>query len=396
MYSIDKEKDNTVEIDVHPISKWKRILLYLGDAAITFILGFILLNVAVMPLGSLIYQVDTAKSVAAEKMRDDILYEHELLFYRPEEGSDFPKYDFNKNLNYTFYRFLAYYVEPDVVKPGYPEYSHLDENEIVWTYYHTIRNDDVTYYEEFKSLNKQYSHFEIEGTSITLKQEVIDEVKVFFKPNESMGSKGKAYFNHLDSMFSGLFGRIIKDIYKKDLTDTAGHSFKEYQQIMQDVSKTYYWKVSICCIISYLISWGVMHLLIPLLNKNRYTLTAWIMKSERLAFKHLSTLSRGETAIASTYYLLFDMPGLFFLSLSYTTLVYAFSVPMLPILSIISLAVVLVSLFVVLFSSYNRGITDLLSQTVYVHSDDIDAIIKTRETIKELQMAEQLEREKNG
>ena len=105
-----------------------------------------------------------------------------------------------------------------------------------------------------------------------------------------------------------------------------------------------------------------MHLLIPLLNKNRYTLTAWIMKSERLAFKHLSTLSRGETAIASTYYLLFDMPGLFFLSLSYTTLVYAFSVPMLPILSIISLAVVLVSLFVVLFSSYNRGITDLLSQ----------------------------------
>ena len=391
MYSIDKQEQKNIEIDVHPLTKWKRVLLYLADMVISFILSYILLNIAVMPLSSLIYKTDTQRSYEAEKMRDDILYEYELLFYREGSGSKYPQYKFDANLSYTCYRFIAYYVFDDdtSLDPDYPEYSHWPKNEVIWTYFHTIRNDDTTYYEIFDTMNQQYSHFDIVGNVISLKSEVKDEIRVFYKPNESLGKKGKTYFAHLESLFSGLFGKVIKDIYANDLVDSHGNSFADYQRIIKEVSLTYYWKVSICCLISYLLSWVIMHLLIPLLNSNGYTITSWVMKTERLGFRNLLPLSKKEVAISSAYYLLLDMPYLFFLSLSYTTLVYAFSVPMLPILSLISGFVVLVSLFVVLFNSFNRSISDLLSQTVYVPSDDVDSVIKARETVLELKMLEE-------
>ena len=55
MYSDEKiKKEEPVELEIHPLSKWKRILLFLADYFIGFICAFILVNVAVMPLASLI------------------------------------------------------------------------------------------------------------------------------------------------------------------------------------------------------------------------------------------------------------------------------------------------------------------------------------------------------
>ena len=44
MYSIDKKEKKNIEIDIHPISKWKRILVYLADMAISFIIAVILVS----------------------------------------------------------------------------------------------------------------------------------------------------------------------------------------------------------------------------------------------------------------------------------------------------------------------------------------------------------------
>ena len=112
------------------------------------------------------------------------------------------------------------------------------------------------------------------------------------------------------------------------------------------------------------------------------------MKVDRLGFRNLYPLNKGEVAITAIYYLLFDLPYIFFLSLSYTTFIYAFNVPMLPILTLISFVIVLASLFVILFNTFNRSIIDLLSQTVNVPTEEVDGIIKAKETLKEIQMAE--------
>ncbi len=46
-------------IDIHPLSKWKRLLVFLGDYFIAFIASFILFNLVVFPSAKII--CDTEK-----------------------------------------------------------------------------------------------------------------------------------------------------------------------------------------------------------------------------------------------------------------------------------------------------------------------------------------------
>ena len=149
MYSDQIKKKEVIEIDIHPISKWRRILVFLGDFFIHFIISIIIMNIAVMPICSIFVKPETERSYAAEKKRDNILYEHQLLFYKTDESAsgNYKKYDFDSNLAYTFNRFLAFYTFADEtsLNPEYPEYSHKIENEVIWTYYNDICSDSITY-----------------------------------------------------------------------------------------------------------------------------------------------------------------------------------------------------------------------------------------------------------
>ena len=120
------------------------------------------------------------------------------------------------------------------------------------------------------------------------------------------------------------------------------------------------------------------------------------MKVDRIGFKNLVPISKGEVALTSAYHFLFDLPGIMFLSLSYTTLIFSFNVPLLPILSILGTFSALVSLFFILFNPFNRSLIDIFSQTVMVSTDEVDGIIKAKETLLELKASQQKAEEKNG
>ncbi len=391
MYSDQVKKKEVIEIDIHPISKWRRILVFLGDFFIHFIISIIMMNIAVMPICSIFVKPESEKSYAAEKKRDDVLYEHKLLFYKTEENESgiFKKYDFDDDLSYTFNRFLAYYVFPDEtsLNPEYPEYCHKLENEVIWTYYNNIRSDSVTYYDLFTNHNKENNLFAIEGTNISLKEEVKSEVRIFYMPGEGMGSKGKEYFEKLNDLFSALFGCVIQDIYKVDLVDSHGNSFNENQAIMTYIANRYYKTLSICCAISYFIGWALVYVLYPMINRSLHTPTQSIMKIDRLGYRHLQQINRPETFLTSLYYLVFDLPFIMFIPLSYTTFIYSLKLPALPILSVISMVAIIVGLVILLFHSFNRTAIDLLSQTVMISSEEVDGIIKAKEEMKELELA---------
>lgn len=393
MYSIDKKETKNIEIDIHPISKWKRILVYLADLAISFIIAVILMNVVVMPIYSAFNKTNSSLSYQAEKIRDDILYEHELLFYRNDQYANYDKYNFDSDLVYTYNRFLAYYVFTDTtpLNEKFPEYTHQEKNEVIKTYFVNIRSDSAQYLDLFTKHNQEKNYFVISGANITLKQEIIDEIRVFFKPNESLGKIGQGYYDDLSSIFSALYGCVIKDIYENDLTDTQGHSFKEYQAIIKEVAKNFYLGIAICAIISYVLAWAITRLVYPLINKSGHTIAQSFMKVDRLGVNNLYPISRAETALMSAYHLFFDLPYIMFLSLSYTTFIYSFSVPIIPILSLIGLLISLVGLFIILFNPFNRSATDLLSQSVLIASEEVDGIIKAKETIRERQMLERKE-----
>ena len=397
MYSDEVLNDKTIEVNIHPVSKWRRILLYLGDMLIVFILSFAILNIAVVPIASAFIKTNSDKAYEAEKARDDILYEYKLLFYK--DNTDYKKYDYDQNLKYTFNRFLAFYVfsNEESINPDYPEYAHFQENEIIYTYYHNIRNDDITYYDLFSKLNKEKNYFDVSSNSVTLKQPIKDELIVFYKPGESLGKKGEEYYNNLSDIFAALYGVVTQDIYDKDLVDSAGNSFVKCQQIIAHVASDYYKTIAICSIIAYTISALLVHLLYPLINKSGHTPTSSIMKMDRLDFVHLQPLNKAEVALSSIYSILLDLPCIMFVPLSYTTFIYSLKVPALPILSIISFVIVLISLFIIIFNDFNRSGIDLLSRTVMIPTEEVDGIIKAQETIKELKMAElRKKREEDG
>ena len=81
MYSDQVKKKEVIEIDIHPISKWRRILVFLGDFFIHFIISIIMMNIAVMPICSIFVKPESEKSYAKKKKRDDVLYEHKIMCF---------------------------------------------------------------------------------------------------------------------------------------------------------------------------------------------------------------------------------------------------------------------------------------------------------------------------
>lgn len=409
MYSVDKkaleEKQKAIEIDIHPISKWKRVLLYLGDLMVAFVTSVILMTIVIVPLSSLVVKNDTNKAKIAQMICNDILYNKELLFYRSENDNLFPKNDFQSNLIYTFNRFLAYYTfldEEESLNLDYPEYKHLDVNEVVRHYYVDIVQDEATYIDLFFGHERAYNYFEYsmenhgqKGIPFKLKDDIINEIKPFFDPNDRLGKLGRKYYTNLSELYAALFGVVIRDIKDRDLKAslkyeevTKEYSFIEQQKIIDDAAFKSNLHISISAIISYLLIWAILYVIYPLINKSRHTIVMSIMRVDRLGMNNLMPLSKGETVMTGVYAIVFNLPYLMFLSLSYFSFILSLNVPILPFLSIISLIPVMIGLFTITFNGFNRSFVDLLSRTVIVASEEVDSIIKAKETLQEVQTSE--------
>ena len=62
------------ELNIKVISKWKRILINLGDFFINFILAFLIFNVAVTPVGKVFtdYNTKSKQFETCETLKTDI------------------------------------------------------------------------------------------------------------------------------------------------------------------------------------------------------------------------------------------------------------------------------------------------------------------------------------
>ena len=375
MYSIDQEKEKesqkAVEVELSPISKWKRILAYLGDMMSVFMASFVIFNCVVYPIANAAVPYDAEGATIASKNRNDILFGNKILFYEKEEE----KYNFDKDLKYTFNRFASYFVcgEGETINPNYPEYAHIEENNIIKTYYVDIRNDVTTY----KSMFTKYSDFfDITDTEITLKSEIKENVRFYFDPNEQFVSDD---YKALSEVFAGMYGIITKDIEEKDLTyiksgSSAPISYKNCTEIVTKQSNIFNWRMTICAFITHFLSVIIMHVVIPLINKNGRTITMMVMKIDRISKINLKRISKPETGIIGGYSLAFDLPYVFLLPLSYTAFIYMFNFPLLPTFSILGLLLIIIGLVVTLVTPFNQSLVDLLTRTVIVPQDGLDAV----------------------
>ena len=377
MYSDEiKEEKEPIEIEIHPLSKWKRILVFLADYFLSFFLAFILLNVAVAPIFSLATHADARgeNMRIAQNNSEKVLYGNKILFYENDIESNT---NYTINFKHTFYRFLSYYVLDEEINL----YGPKIENEVLYHYYNDIRETKSTFINLYNTQNQGHEYFiydENKTTSFILKDEIKEELKIYYAyPDEPLSNLGNEYVENLVTFFTVIYKQILEDVAEKDLSYN-NISYNEEKEKYQILLKEDHWVMTTCLLITYVISWSVIHLVIPLISKTGKTIGMRILKAERVDNKKLSTLKRLDVGLTSSYFFFLDMSYIFFLPLAFTSsgFIYVVSLPLIPLFSILSIFLVLISFVILLFNHFNRSLSDLASRSVQVNQDDLDAIYR--------------------
>lgn len=380
MYSIDQqlneEKNKPVEIDIHPVSKWKRLLVYLGDMMFTFIAAFVVFNIISYPIATVVAPYDSKKSLDAAEQRDSVLYENKILFYEETEKID---KSFNKSLKYTFNRFLAYFTFDDdnIYDVSHPEFTHIKENNVIGTYFKDIKNDVTTYNKIFESMPE---YFKKNEEDFTLVDAVKENTKYFFDENERLQSKD---YNTLSGIFNSIYGDIIKDIKEHDLTyvDVSSKvvSYNECQKIIDDNSQIFYNRMSISVFISHFISVLILFFIYPLINRFGRTPMHSILKLDRVNTASFKRLKTGEKILLGVYSIFTTLPYIIFLPLSYTTLIYIIDIPFILTFALVAIVFLIINLIVLLVSAFSQTLVDKATRTVIVPNEEYEQIeqIKT-------------------
>lgn len=374
-------------VELAPLGKFKRILLFLGDYFIAFIFSFILFNLAVFPLAKVICQTNKkAEEIAQlENNSNDLLISSGILM-RYEDKED-PTYvpSFDEHVNYTFKVFLSYYAfDEETPDSKYVDYGHKESNEVIKHYYvtymHNVSDANASYLEDFKSVNED-GLFAIGETvsDIKLKDDYKEllATELLEVTNESKYSANMKIFR--DKVFARLFYlHVYKDIQENDFTKEGYLSYNQSLQRIGEINNYLKWVATWPAIISAVLSWGIVYLLYPMLNGERRTMTMSVMKLNKLKMVRMVDINRKDVALQSFYNLLLSMSSVLFLPVIYFGFAYCFNLPLLFIITLISLILTIVSLFFILFNEHNRSGSDILTFSVVVPTSEIDNIYKEK------------------
>ena len=372
----NEEQKQSKVVDIQPISKGKRMLVFLADFFLVFIFTFVIFNVLIMPTSSLALNttIRSEKSDEAAKAQFDILYKEKVMHY--EGSSDI--YYYNANVEYTMNCYLSYYAfdETDSLEE-HPQYGHKDENEVIRHFFFDIRNDKNAYLDQITKFNEQHNYFQINGDEISVIDSVKTNIKLsFFSPND-MSQEGKDMLANMQNGFMNFYASVFKDIKKNDITHD-GKSYLEYQHIVDVEESFFQWHLVIASIVSYLISLLIYYLIIPFLHSENRTLAMMMMRVTRIGTNNLYTLGNIENFLQFVYMIAFNAPVVFFMPMTYAAFTYLFSIPLLPGLLLIGIFLSLISFIFVLVTPWNQTLCDKLSKSVIIKNEDLDEIYRAK------------------
>ena len=360
-------------IDIHPLSKWKRLLVFLGDYFIAFILSFALFNLAVFPCARIICKTSeqTDKALLLEQKASKMLIDDGYLF-SPNDGASFIE-----DVNYTFKVFLSYYAfDNEAVDANNPQYGHKLENEVIRHYYENVIKDTNQYVVDFKEVNDTDKMFEIGDTvdSIVLKADYKTSLSTELLEVKNEDNYSEAMTNFRDHVFARLFylhmyNHITENDYVKD-----GVSYNAYYSEINDIVTNLKWVAVVSTFITALLSWSVVFVLYPLVNKENRTMTMSVMGVSKLHYKSLGPIDKKIVMIQSFYHFVVMLTSILFLPVLYYGIEYCFNLPILFVLAACSLGLIIISGIVMIFNQYNRTGVDILTNTVIVPTNELDVM----------------------
>ena len=118
-------------IDIVPLPKGRRVLLFLADLFLNFILSFVVLNLLVVPLGKVFSSFD-AKTIQYNNditNRAVVLYTNGVVI----DSGDVDKGNLIYNVSFSYYCYLSYYCydEESPANLTHAQFGHKNENEMI-------------------------------------------------------------------------------------------------------------------------------------------------------------------------------------------------------------------------------------------------------------------------
>ena len=372
-------KEEKKEINVMPLGVGKRILCFLGDFFLNFVLAYILFNVMVLPLGRLMTSYTNRKEITETNLsiRSDIFKQNKIMFFNGEVD----KTDVLYNTSFTFYCFFSYYVydEESPSNAKYTQYGHKVENEVFHHYFFDIANNRDKYYEYFDKYNAKSGYFLKNDNIYTLKDDVKTKIFPCFDKSDVISQDGDKLIGQMENnFFYPMFSEMMTMIEKVTDLTYNGYSYNKLQSEIRGFEQ-YQKNLAIgCAFITLLISTGILYVMVPLLNKRKKTLTMMIMKIERVNADDLNLVKPAKIIINAIYAYLYSFVIAFFIPATFLTIYGIFSVSILMIFGIFSILLSITSLIFLFINSFNMDLFDYLTRSVMLTSDTLDEIYRAK------------------
>ena len=362
-----EEKKET--LDILPIKKGRRMLIFLADFFVTLILSMILFNIAIYPLSKLATgsQKKDDEAIQYTRQRMDILYSNGLLYYNEDE-----KYYYDSNLETTAKMALGYYM------------GISGNADVITTYYIDIRAQKST--KEVKELyvenDKSYGFFTYDENSevLTVKDKYKEEFNAYFDEKDSLTAQAKADFERFtNTVFLKLYGEVMKDIEEKDLMfETIDKSYVQLSTLIEELKANDVVVIQVAAIISFFVSAIGMYIVLPLVDKRGRTLGLIILKEERVQSDTIRITNKNDRLIGAIFNIIFQLPGILFVPYPTISFVELFRLSALFIVTMISLVFLIISMVYLFISAYNQTLTDKLTKTIIIDTSDLDEVYKKR------------------
>ncbi len=362
------EQSEKKVVDIFPIGKGKRVLLWLCDMVITFFLSYMLMNFAITPLANLITNFNAVSEDGnkAVQERNNLLSNIKLIYFsNPSEEF----HDITEGLSYTYKLFMRDYVKDD------GNYEHD-----IFKRYYLEYNTKEDYYSLFKTYNEGLDYFDVDviNKSISMKRQYKDMFNELIDPSDTMSDEGKEKYNiFYNKFFLTYYSHMGKSIAENDLI-YKGASYNAINARIDKMNNHYDTMIVVSAFISYILSFGILMILIPLLLKKRQSISMLMMRIYRVGLRDFVIVKRGRCLLQTFYSFIMFLPPLFLLAYPLVNFNYLFSLPALIYPSIIGLAICLFSLITLLVSGSNQASSDMLTNTIVVDSETLNDIYRSK------------------
>lgn len=357
------KKKTTQYIDLVPLGKCRRILVFLADFFIAFILGLGFFSLACYPISKTFPSVKEANRIEREGQEEkrNLLFDNGLLSKAEERKID----DTSSIREYSSTLFLKGQLSDksnDYFSNYYIGIRKRSRKELLDIYAHTSSN----------------VFFETDGDTLKRKDKYREEFLPLLDSKDERTEGGKSDLSYFkNSFFATRYGNRLKD---REDTSHQGEFFTLFQNAAKkrkQGEKSFSRSIVISTYVSFIISSLVLFLIVPLILPRGKTLGRMARKIDRVnrtGFTVLSRLKRCYVFILNT---LFSLGYLVFLPCFYVSFTQLFSFSSL-FFSIGGIILDILSLIFLVFNGFNRCFTDWLSSSVLINSSDYEHLPNSR------------------